>query len=233
MLSEQFILCMWWMIRFLNTSNCMPFQPFHDKTNKMNMRPAKTQISLGICPVWSESSLCAQWVAKGLIFLHADSEDSDQTRRMPRLIWVFAGRTVILLVLSWGGSFIKCDCILLPAQTDTFCDCNILTRNITVSILKIQTLETCCNYPKIWTVGFFHRVLCPKDTDRMANSVDPDQTAPSVCPDISFRKLRLITTKKSWKRWLFGTVHWNIFKELLFELKDSFAPNGENLQLQV
>ena len=34
------------------------------------------------------------------------SEDSDQTGRMSRLIWVFAGRTVILLVLSWGGSFI-------------------------------------------------------------------------------------------------------------------------------
>ena len=30
-------------------------------------------------------------------FLHADSEDSDQTWRMPRLIWVFAGFTVILL----------------------------------------------------------------------------------------------------------------------------------------
>ena len=29
------------------------------------------------------------------------SEDSD----LPRLIWVFAGGTVILLVLSWGGSF--------------------------------------------------------------------------------------------------------------------------------
>ena len=28
--------------------------------NKMRVRPAKTQISLGICPVWSESSLCAQ-----------------------------------------------------------------------------------------------------------------------------------------------------------------------------
>ena len=26
-------------------------------------------------------------------FLHADSKDSDQTGRMPRLIWVFAGRT--------------------------------------------------------------------------------------------------------------------------------------------
>ena len=37
------------------------------------------------------------------IFLHADSEDSDLTGQMPRRIWVLAGRTVILLVLSWGG----------------------------------------------------------------------------------------------------------------------------------
>ena len=41
----------------------------------------------------SESSLHAQWVAKELSFLHADSEDCDQTGRMPRMIWVFAGRT--------------------------------------------------------------------------------------------------------------------------------------------
>ena len=27
------------------------------------------------------------------MFLHADSEDSDQTGRMSRLIWVFAGHT--------------------------------------------------------------------------------------------------------------------------------------------
>ena len=40
-----------------------------------------------------QSSLCSQWVAKETSFLHADSEDSDQTGRMPRLIWVFAGRT--------------------------------------------------------------------------------------------------------------------------------------------
>ena len=56
------------------------------------------------CPDWSESSLCAQWVAKDPSFLHADSEDSDQTGRMSRLIWVFAGRTLILLVLSCHGS---------------------------------------------------------------------------------------------------------------------------------
>ena len=40
-----------------------------------------------------ESSLCAQWVAKNPMFLHADSEDSDQSGQMPRLIWVFAVRT--------------------------------------------------------------------------------------------------------------------------------------------
>ena len=34
----------------------------------------------------AQSSLCAQWVAKDLSFLHADREDSNQTGRMPRLI---------------------------------------------------------------------------------------------------------------------------------------------------
>ena len=63
------------------------------KPTKWHVHPAKTQISLGIRPVWTESSLCAYWVAKDHSFLQADSEDSDQTGRMPRLIWVFAGRT--------------------------------------------------------------------------------------------------------------------------------------------
>ena len=56
------------------------------KTNRMNVRPAKTQISLGIRPVWSESLLCAKWVAKDPSFLYADNEDSDQTGWIPRLI---------------------------------------------------------------------------------------------------------------------------------------------------
>ena len=61
-------------------------EPQHDKTHKMTVRPAKTQMSLDIRPVFSESSLCAHFVAKKPSFLHADSEDSDQTWRMPRLI---------------------------------------------------------------------------------------------------------------------------------------------------
>ena len=35
------------------------YEPPHDKTNNVVVRPAKTQISLGIRPVWSESSLSA------------------------------------------------------------------------------------------------------------------------------------------------------------------------------
>ena len=77
----------------------------HDKTNKMSVRPAKTQISLGIHPVWSESLLCTQWIAKDPRFLHADSEYSDQTGRMPRLIWVFAGRSQIVGFVRWQLSY--------------------------------------------------------------------------------------------------------------------------------
>ena len=52
-----------------------------------------TKCSVRGCTGWSESSLCAQWVAKDPSFLHAaESEDSDP-ERMPRLICVFAGRT--------------------------------------------------------------------------------------------------------------------------------------------
>ena len=74
------------------------------KPTKWHVHPGKIQISLGIRPVWSESSLSA-WRKLGSSATHwAHSKDSDQTEQMPRLIWVVAGHTVILLVLSWGGS---------------------------------------------------------------------------------------------------------------------------------
>ena len=81
------------------------------KPRKWHVRPAKTQISLCMRPVWSESSVCAQWVAEDPILLHADSEDSDQTGRIrlggcPGWFESLLGAHAILLVLSWGGSFI-------------------------------------------------------------------------------------------------------------------------------
>ena len=83
------------------------------KPSNWPVRPAKTQISLGIHPVWSESSLCVQWVAKDPRFLHADNEDSDPTGLMPRLIWVFAWCTCnfVGFVLSQLIYFCRNHCV--------------------------------------------------------------------------------------------------------------------------
>ena len=63
------------------------------KPTKWSVHPAKIQINLGIRPVWSESLLSAWRNTGPLTAYWVHSEDSDQTGRMPRLIWVFAGRT--------------------------------------------------------------------------------------------------------------------------------------------
>ena len=93
----------------------------------------------------------------------------------------------------------------------------------TVKIIKIRTPKiNCCNYPKIGTVSFYYRVMGPKDADRMANSVEPDQTAPrglirvysvyhsilSVHSDLSVRKLRNITVSIN------CTTEWQTVKTL-------------------
>ena len=89
------------------------YEPGHDKTNKMSVRPAKTQINLGISLVWSESLLSA-W----------------------RKLWSLATHQAhTLLVLSWHGSYeyemrVLCFWVELDmAQTDSlfsdsekFCD---------------------------------------------------------------------------------------------------------------
>ena len=89
---------MWWTV----SSHRSLYEPRHDKTNKMSVRPAQTQISLGIRPVWSESSLCAQWVDP--MFLHADSEDSDQTGRKRRL-WSDWAEAQADLSLRWAHTY--------------------------------------------------------------------------------------------------------------------------------
>ena len=54
----------------------------------------------------SDQSSMSAWRNLGSLAFHwAHSEDSDQTGRMPRLIRVFPGRTLILLVLSCCSSF--------------------------------------------------------------------------------------------------------------------------------
>ena len=78
-------------------------EPPRDKTNKMTVRPSKSHISLGIRPVWSESLLSARRKLGSLATHWAHSEDSDQTGRMRRLIWVVTGRTChfVDFVMRW------------------------------------------------------------------------------------------------------------------------------------
>ena len=79
----------------------MLYEPRNGKTNKMSVRPAKTQISLGIRTVWSESSLSAQWVAKDPSFLRADSEDwSDWADAQADLSLRWAHNHIIDFVMS-------------------------------------------------------------------------------------------------------------------------------------
>ena len=63
------------------------------KPTKWPVRPANTQISLGIRPVWSESLLSAWRKVRSLATYKVHSKDSDQTGRMLRLIWVSVRRT--------------------------------------------------------------------------------------------------------------------------------------------
>ena len=92
-------------VHFQQKMSCLMTKP-----TKWYVRPAKTQISLGIHPVWSVSSLCTQWIAKHPSFLHVDSEDSDQTGHL--LIWVFTRRTSVNWLCHEVAHFLKISWIL-------------------------------------------------------------------------------------------------------------------------
>ena len=78
----------------------------HDKTNNMGMC-AQRRLRTAWASAQSDQSSMSAWRKFGSLATHwANSENSDQTGHMPRLIWVFAGHTVTLLVFSWGGSII-------------------------------------------------------------------------------------------------------------------------------
>ena len=81
------------------------FEPPRDKTNKVTVRPAKTQISLGIRPVWSESLLSA-WRKLGSLATHwAQAKTLIRLGGCPGISESSLGAHATLLVLSWGGSF--------------------------------------------------------------------------------------------------------------------------------
>ena len=91
----------------IKVSHCMnnQFEPPHTKPAKWLC--TQQRLRSAWASAWSDQCPLSAWRKLGCLATHwVHSEDSDQTGQMPRLIWVFAGHTVILLVLPWGGSFV-------------------------------------------------------------------------------------------------------------------------------
>ena len=104
------------------------YEPRHDKTNKLSMRPASAQ---------SDQSLrCA---------LNAGSEDSDQTGRIPRQIWFVAGRTchfvgfvILRLKTNWRmdrtGCGYKSFSTVFERRHEKTCFCHMRTTKAQINL---------------------------------------------------------------------------------------------------
>ena len=111
------------------------------------------------------------------MFLHGDSEDSDQTGRMPRLIGVFAGRTChivgfVVTRLTLQTVFILLIIICITTFSKIFCP----GQNMQQTFLKFVELYFClCQKYKI---GFLHgknrnqgKSFMPKNTIAYQNTL--------------------------------------------------------------
>ena len=98
-------------------------EPSHDKTNKMICAPSKDR-SAWAATQSDQSLQCGQWVVESPMFLHVDSQDSDQTGRMPRLIRVFAGRK------GHYVGFVMRRLILLQVKCEVSCNDTYLSTKI-------------------------------------------------------------------------------------------------------
>ena len=123
------------------------YEPPHDKTNKMTVRPVKTQISLDIRPVWSESSLCAQWVAKDPSFLHVDSGDwsnyadaqADLSLCWAHILFCWVCHVVARMLLS-GAICVSCTCFCSRSNIHTCVYDSLI--NFSVLLFPINIRET-------------------------------------------------------------------------------------------
>ena len=84
------------------------------KPTKWHVRPAKTQISLGICQVWSESSWSAWWKLGSLATYWAPAKTLIRLGGCPGWSQSSLGAHATLLVLSWGGSYLHGAFLKLP-----------------------------------------------------------------------------------------------------------------------
>ena len=126
----------------------------------MSLRPAKTQISLGICPVWSESLQCTQWVAKGPR-CPGWSESLLGAHSLCSFCHVTAFGVCFFLIL---GSI-----IYLVKSSQYFCSPTQLMI-FTLNNWKIWTPEKFCNYPKTGAWQNQQNDMCSQQRLRSAQS---------------------------------------------------------------
>ena len=95
-------------------------------------------------------------------FCSTNTEDSDQTRWIPRQIWVFTGRGCFLMVLSFIRRF--------PVTTKRLSSTNIDLRHISIKISYFPRNKTCWDFTLSLSEGDFSLLLIIS-----ANSLDPEQ----------------------------------------------------------
>ena len=80
---------------FVTGKSCLWLNRAAARQNQQKyVRQAKTKISLGFRPVWSESLLCAQWVVKDITFLRVHMRTAKTLIRLGGCTgWAFAGCT--------------------------------------------------------------------------------------------------------------------------------------------
>ena len=112
------------------------------------------------CRIWSGSTLFARHKCANYFYLHARNSVGKCSCCNVRKLFPFYQsemRTKYSVLYKQNGE-IKINYRKFPKYSDT--------------------PKICCNYPKNWTRWLFLRVMHPKDAEGIANSVDPDQTAP-------------------------------------------------------
>ena len=91
--SDQFSLCAQWLAKDpMIHADSEDWSDWADAQAELSFCSVRRSF-YWFCHAQPHLSLYAQWVAKEPMTLQVDSEDCDQTRQMPRLIWIFTGCT--------------------------------------------------------------------------------------------------------------------------------------------
>ena len=94
-----------------------------------------------IRPVWSEFSQCTQWISEDPMLLRVDREDSEQTGRMPRLIWAFVRRKRSFCWFCHAAAHMCQICVLVSTVASLIFDYWILNnhvRNVNIYIYEMN-----------------------------------------------------------------------------------------------